>query len=86
MPKTKTAKKELRKSVRRRAHNTDRKRELKNSVKAARGAKGNDPKAIETLAAAYKRLDKLAKVNFIKKSKANRLKSRLAKQHARSAK
>ena len=75
MPRTKTAKKELRKSHRNRARNLGRKRALKKAVKVARAAPSK-----ESLAAAYQRLDKLAKVNFIKKSKANRLKSRLARR------
>lgn len=86
MPKTKTAKKELRKSTRRRVKNTNRKRELKDSVKAVRAITSPDAKNQETLAAAFKKLDKLAKVRFIKKSKANRLKSRLAKSLAKVSK
>lgn len=86
MPKTKTAKKELRKSTRNRARNLGRKRALKDAVKTARSTSASDPKSVETLAIAYRRIDKLAKVKFIKKSKANRMKSRLAKRVAASAK
>ena len=81
MPITRSAKKALRQSVRRRDSNTARKNAYKSAVKDVR--KSITGKALdgarETLARAMKALDKAAKTNAIKKNKASRLKSRLQK-------
>jgi small subunit ribosomal protein S20 len=79
MPKTKTAKKELRKSGRNRARNVARQGKLKGTLKTFRREM-----TAENLSASYKTLDKLAKSGFIKKNKANRLKSRLSKRLAKT--
>jgi len=87
MPRTQSAKKALRQNIRRRAINLRRKRELKNVLKnfeRALGAK-NKEAAAKTLSAVYKRTDKLAKVGFLKKNKASRIKSRLSKKLAKLA-
>jgi small subunit ribosomal protein S20 len=81
MPITKSAKKALRQAKRRQAQNMRRKEAFRILVKEFRRAvtaKEFD-KAKELLPKAYKALDKAAKSKTIKKNKASRLKSRLAK-------
>ncbi|HDY73218.1 MAG TPA: 30S ribosomal protein S20 [Candidatus Jorgensenbacteria bacterium] len=82
VPNTTSAKKALRKSLKRRTHNIQRKALLKDSVKRHRklleGGKIKDARAL--LPQAYKIIDKLAKVHTITKNKARRLKSQLAKR------
>ncbi len=81
MPIIKSAKKALRQNIRRRKTNLKRKTELKSVIKEYKkivGA-GDKEKAKENLSQVYKKLDKAAKVNLIKKNKAARLKSRLSK-------
>jgi len=81
MPITKSAKKALRQSERRRIKNTARKTAYKAAVKDFRKnvVSKNLDKAKEQLRAAMQTLDKAAKGKTIKKNKASRLKSRLAK-------
>ncbi len=81
MPITKSAKKALRQSKRRRAGNLAKKFAYKAAVKKVRTlALAGDKKEIQSaLSLAYKTLDKAAKTNVIAKNKAARLKSRLAK-------
>lgn len=74
MPRTKSALKALRQNKRRRVQNISRQKKLKTVLK-----KSSD------LSAIYKAVDKAAKVNLIKKNKANRLKSQLAKKLARAS-
>lgn len=85
MPRTKSAKKALRQTVRRRAVNLLREKKLKDTVKKFKklvvGEVKTDAQAF--LKETYKTIDKMAKVNFIKKGKANRMKSRLAKKLAK---
>ncbi len=76
MPNTKTAKKALRQNVRHRKMNLDRQKKMKTVIK---DFKKTDSKK-EDISKVYKTLDKLAKLGFIKKNKANRLKSRLARK------
>lgn len=79
MPRTKSAKKALKVSVRRHGENLIMKHEIKNQVKGLRlviASKKSD--ATTELAQAYSALDKAAKKHFIHKKKASRLKSRLA--------
>ena len=82
MPITKSAKKALRQSVRRRTQNVLRreayKKEVKNFRKLVAAKNLNDAKAL--LPKVFKALDKAAKTNVIKKGKADRLKSRLSLQ------
>ena len=85
MPRTKSAKKALRQTVRRRAVNLLREKKLKDTVKKFKKLAVAETKteAQAFLKDAYKAIDKMAKVNFIKKGKANRMKSRLAKKLGR---
>ena len=80
MPNTKTAKKALRQNIKRRRVNTRNKKELKEIVKSFKKlAETDKEKAKKELSTVYKKLDKSAKINLIKKNKASRLKSRLSK-------
>ncbi|MCX6788353.1 MAG: 30S ribosomal protein S20 [bacterium] len=82
MPRTKSAKKALRQTVRRREQNLIREKKLKDTVKKFKKLVVAETKADAQafLKETYKTIDKMAKVNFIKKGKANRMKSRLAKK------
>lgn len=82
MPKTTSAKKALRQSLRRRARNLARRARLRTDVKRyEKLASGGDAVAARAaLAKAYQTIDKMAKVGFIKRGKARRLKSRLARK------
>jgi small subunit ribosomal protein S20 len=82
MPRTKSAKKALRQNIRRRLRNLKRKKELGEVLKKFRRllAQKDKENAKQFLPQVYKKLDKMAKVGFIKKNKASRLKSRLAKK------
>jgi small subunit ribosomal protein S20 len=82
MPRTRTAKKALRQNVRRRTRNLVRKRELRDAMKAYRtlAAAGKKDEARAALNRLYQALDKLAKTGVIKRGKANRTKSRMAKK------
>jgi len=81
MPNTKSAKKALRQTAKRKTLNLKRKSALKTSVKGFHKIlKEKGPEeAKKNLAEVYKTVDKLGKVGFIKKGKANRIKSRLTK-------
>ena len=81
MPNTKSATKASRQSVRENKKNVKRKNELKATVKQYKKliADGKKEDARKFISTVYKKLDKTAKKNIIKKSKANRLKSRLSK-------
>ena len=74
MPITKSAKKALRQSFRKREQNLVWKEKLKKAVKTA-----TLEKSPASLSQAYKIIDKSAKAGLIKKNKAARMKSRLAK-------
>ncbi len=81
MPKIKSAKKALRQNIRRRAKNNERKTALKKAVKDFKKlieAKKID-EAQDALKKVYKIADKVVKTKFIKKNKASRIKSRMAK-------
>ena len=81
MPRTKSAKKALRQSVKRKEKNAGQMRALKTVVKQYKKAvvAGDMENAIKELPKVYKTLDKAAKTDLIKKNKANRMKSRLTK-------
>lgn len=79
MPKTKSAKKALRKNLRNRAHNLsylNKIKSLRKTIKKAIVNKNKD-EAKKLLPKFYKIVDKAAKEKVIKKNKAARLKSRL---------
>lgn len=80
MPITKSAKKALRQSLRRKAQNLKRKNAYKNMLKEFRMLAANKKDdAKKLLPKVYKALDKAAKTNVINKNKAARLKSSAAK-------
>ncbi|MBI2514861.1 30S ribosomal protein S20 [Candidatus Wolfebacteria bacterium] len=81
MPITQSAKKALRQNIRRRMRNLKRKTELKSAIKQYKKmvVAGDKEGAKKFLSQVYKKLDKAAKVNSIKKNRASRLKSRLSK-------
>ena len=87
MPNIASAKKALRQSIRRRVRNVEKKDAYKKAVKEYRklisSKKLDEAKAL--LSKAFQALDKAAKTNVIKKNKASRLKSRMAK-HLSNAK
>ncbi len=86
MPITSSAKKALRQNRTRRARNTAKKEAYKKAVKTYRKSASAKEASISpaALASAYKALDKAAKSGVIKRNKASRLKSRLAKLAARA--
>lgn len=83
---TKSAKKAIRQSLKRKAGNLVYKNKLKSLIKEARALvsqkKINEAKSL--LPQVYKILDKSAKVGIIKKNAASRSKSRIAKLIAKS--
>jgi len=85
MPIIKSAKKALRQNIRRRKTNVKRKTELKSVIKQFKKLviEGKKEEAQKYLSQVYKKLDKSAKINLIKKNKASRIKSRLSKKLAK---
>jgi small subunit ribosomal protein S20 len=85
MPKTQTAKKELRKSARNRVRNLKRKDSVKDALKIFRKlvALKKADEARAAFPAVMKALDKTAKVGYMKRGTADRMKSRLAKSLAK---
>lgn len=73
MPITKSAKKALRASKRKRVFNIARKEALKGAIKQVRSSKNAD-----ALSKAYQAIDKAVKRGLIKKNTASRKKSRLS--------
>jgi len=87
MPKLQSAKKELRKSEKRKIHNQKLKENLKDVVKKTKKSiDAKDTKAKEFLAQALKALDKAAQKKIIKKNTSNRKKSRLQKKFNQASK
>ena len=82
MPRTTSAKKALRVSGRRRERNLKKLGDMKNVLKRYKKliAESKKDEAEKELRFVYKKLDKLAKTNLIKKGRADRMKSRLAKK------
>lgn len=81
MPITASAKKALRQSITRKARNLRRSNIYKNLVKQIEKAvkAGQTAVAVKLIPNAYKAIDKAAKTGVIKKNKASRLKSQVAK-------
>ncbi len=81
MPITKAAKKSLRKSLRRRTRNVQKKKKIKSLLKEVRNLvsqkKTNEVKKL--LPQVYKLLDKAGKTGLIKKNTASRTKSRITR-------
>jgi small subunit ribosomal protein S20 len=85
MPNTKSAKKAMRSSLRKRDMNLVKKSAIKNSLKDLRKVLSENPaNHTEVLSKVYSSLDKAVKTNFIHKNKANRKKSRVAAMVARA--
>lgn len=82
MPNLQAAKKALRQNKRRRALNLKRKKKMKEVVKKYKKMieDGKKDEAKKFLPEVYKTLDKMTKVNIIKKNKGDRMKSRLSKK------
>jgi small subunit ribosomal protein S20 len=81
MPNKKSAKKELRKSVKREAANLKVKKLMKTTVKdSLKKVQAEDKSVKEDLATIMKNIDKAAKKGVIKKNNASRKKSRLMKK------
>ncbi|HNU81606.1 MAG TPA: 30S ribosomal protein S20 [bacterium] len=81
MPNKKSAKKELRKSVKREAANLKVKNVMKTAIKKSlKKVQATDKSVKEDLAVVMKNIDKAAKKGVIKKRTAARKKSRLAKK------
>lgn len=78
MPHSRTAKKNLRKSEKNRAHNRALTSTLKTEIKRIRSAESAE-EAAAAMPRAQKLIDKAAKNNRIHKNKAARVKSRIAK-------
>ncbi|MDP2705786.1 MAG: 30S ribosomal protein S20 [bacterium] len=84
MPQIESAKKALRQNIKRRQRNIVRHQAMKDVIKEYKKlvAGGKKAEAEKSLSKVFQNLDKMAKVKFIKKNKASRLKSRLAKKLA----
>jgi len=84
MPITKSAKKALRGSERKRVFNLRRKRVMKDTIKEITNLvlAGGKKEAEEKLSVAYKAIDKASKRGIIKKNNASRKKSRLSRMIA----
>ena len=80
---TKSAKKALRQSKRRKVFNGSRVRSMRGAIKGVRVAVQDGVVAAEQLSTAYKAIDKAAKNGIIKKNTAARKKSRLARSVAK---
>lgn len=79
MPNTKSAKKALRGSLRKREFNSVSKNKIKNSLRSLRKSLTEGiAESQESLSKAFSALDKAVKTNFIPKGRADRKKSRLA--------
>ncbi len=81
MPITKSAKKRLKQSEKRRVLNLGYKKKMKKAVKEINGLlkEGKKKEAVKLLPQVYKIIDKAAKRGIIKKNTASRKKSRLTK-------
>ncbi|MBU0546597.1 MAG: 30S ribosomal protein S20 [Patescibacteria group bacterium] len=81
MPITKSAKKALRQSKRRRTHNIQKKKTMRELIKKFKQliAEKKKDEAKALLPQIYKVLDKAAKTNLIKKNTGSRKKSRITK-------
>ncbi len=80
MPITKSAKKAIRNSARKRVVNDRRNRAMKAAIKKfQKDAKADKSKAASTLPGVFQVIDKAAKTGIIKKNNAARKKSRLSK-------
>ncbi|MES2315181.1 MAG: 30S ribosomal protein S20 [Patescibacteria group bacterium] len=80
MPITKSAKKAIRGSLRKKAFNDRRMRAMKDIIKKVEKlAKTNKADAAKMLSGAFQAIDKAAKINVIKRNNAARKKARLSR-------
>lgn len=80
MPITKSAKKAIRGSLRKKAFNDRRMRAMKDIIKKVEKlAKTNKADAAKMLGSAFQAIDKAAKINVIKRNNAARKKARLSR-------
>ena len=79
---TKSAKKALRQTKRRRVMNVTRIRTMREATKAVRVTAKEGTTEVSTIAAAYKAIDKAAKRGIIKKNTASRKKAQVARMAA----
>ena len=79
MPITKSAKKAIRASARKRVFNLARQENLKEAIKALKLASKDKKEISKALADAYQAIDKAAKRGIIKKNTASRKKSQMVK-------
>jgi len=80
MPITKSAKKAIRGSLRKKAFNDQRKRVMKEVIKKIEKlSKTNKAEALKMLSSAFQAIDKAAQKGVIKKNNASNKKSRLSK-------
>ena len=89
MPRTKSANKALRQSLKKRQNNLFKMQSLKTVIKNYKKTSTaiKDKSLLQdSLSTAYKVLDKAAKTKLIKKNRANRLKSKLAQRITKSSK
>lgn len=88
MPITKSAKRALRKSLKRKERNLEWKRKIKNAFKEIKKliAEKKIEEAKNFLPKVYKILDKAAKIGVIKERKADRIKSKISKAISKSQK
>jgi small subunit ribosomal protein S20 len=80
MPNTSSAKKALKQNITSKDRNVKQKKILRETLKSYKKSPSQ-----EGLNVVFKKLDKAAKVNLIKKNKASRLKSRLSKSLAQTS-
>ncbi len=87
MPISKSAKKTLKQSIKRKKHNLEKKKKIKGSIKEIKKLidKKDKDSAIKLLPELYKVVDKAAKTGLIKKGNASRRKSRITKMINRSS-
>ncbi len=81
---TKSAKKALRQTKRRRVMNVSRLRTMRDTVKDVRTGAKEGKAGVDAIAAAYKAIDKAAKRGIIKKNTAARKKSQVARMAAKT--
>jgi len=88
MPRTKSANKAFRQSLKKRQNNLFKMQSLKTVIKNYKKVSTTENKGLlqDSLSTAYRALDKAAKTKLIKKNKANRLKSKLAQRITKSSK
>ncbi len=80
MPITKSAKKAIRSSLRKKAVNDQKKRAMKEIIKKVeKASKSDKAEAIKILSSAFQTIDKAAKGGVIKKNNAARKKARLSR-------